>query len=83
MEIFSREIPWEDVTAMQVVLMVGFHKSKLPIPTDAPKWAQDLMEQCFKDAEERPSFSQIIKVLRQVKSSMITEGQRVPDDPRQ
>ncbi len=63
-ELFTGQIPWEEISAMQVVLMVGFHKARLPIPTDSPKWAQELMESCFRAAEERPTFSDIISRLR-------------------
>ena len=70
-ELFTGQIPWEEINAMQVVLMVGFHKSRLPIPKSAPKWAQDLIDSCFQDALERPAFSEIISKLREVKSKTI------------
>ena len=70
-ELFTGKIPWEDVSAMQVVLMVGFHKSRLTIPTNIPAWAAELIEMCFKDADERPSFAEIIAKLRDIKTKLI------------
>lgn len=63
-ELFTGQIPWEEISAMQVVLMVGFHQARLTIPEDAPTWAREMMESCFRAAEARPSFSDIISRLR-------------------
>ena len=64
-EIFTGQIPWEDTNAMQVVLLVGFHNKRLDIPTDIPQAIQDLIQECFGPADERPSFGDIIPRLRQ------------------
>jgi sterile alpha motif and leucine zipper-containing kinase AZK len=64
-EIFTGQIPWEDTNAMQVVLLVGFHNKRLDIPTDIPQTIQDLIQECFGPADERPSFGDIIPRLRQ------------------
>ena len=70
-EIFTGQIPWEDVSAMQVVLMVGFHNSRLAIPEDVPRWAAEIIECCFDQADKRPSFAEIIRKLRDVKTRLI------------
>mmetsp|Transcript_13421 Transcript_13421/g.26753 ORF Transcript_13421/g.26753 Transcript_13421/m.26753 type:complete len:588 (+) Transcript_13421:217-1980(+) len=64
-EIFTGQVPWEDVNAMQVVLLVGFHNKQLEIPTNIPQAIQDLIHECFGPADERPSFADIIPRLRQ------------------
>lgn len=64
-EIFTGQVPWEDVNAMQVVLLVGFHNKRLEIPTNIPQAIQDLIHECFGPADERPSFADIIPRLRQ------------------
>lgn len=63
-ELFTGQVPWEEISAMQVVLMVGFHNARLPLPDDAPSWALEMMASCFGDADDRPSFSDIITRLR-------------------
>ncbi len=70
-EIFTGKIPWEDVSAMQVVLMVGFHNSRLAIPEDVPPWAAEIIECCFDQADKRPSFAEIISKLRDVKTKLV------------
>lgn len=69
-EIFTRKIPWEDVNPMQVIILVGFHDERLPIPTDIPEWASELIRDCFKSAEERPLFRDITGRLRHVLKSL-------------
>ena len=69
-EIFVRKIPWEEVNPMQVIIMVGFHDERLQIPDDIPEWARDLIHDCFKSAEERPLFRDIIVRLRSVRASL-------------
>ena len=69
-EIFVRKIPWEEVNPMQVIIMVGFHDERLQIPDDIPEWARDLIQDCFKSAEERPLFRDIIVRLRAVRASL-------------
>ena len=64
-EIFTGQVPWEDVNAMQVVLLVGFHNKRLEIPANIPQPIQDLIHECFGPADERPSFADIILRLRQ------------------
>lgn len=69
-EIFARKIPWEDVNAMQVIIMVGFHNERLSIPEDVPAWAKSLIQDCFKSADGRPTFRHIISRLRTARASL-------------
>lgn len=55
---------------MQVIILVGFHDERLPIPTDIPEWASELIRDCFKSAEERPLFRDITGRLRHVLKSL-------------
>ena len=74
-EIFTRRVPWEDKNAMQVVLMVGFHNQHLDIPDSVPPWARDIIQDCFKEADSRPSFVEIIPRLRAIVSQLRTESE--------
>jgi hypothetical protein len=62
----SNEEPWHDRSAMQVVGAVGWNKERLPIPSDAPQGMQDLIAACFGEPQLRPSFSDIIPMLKQM-----------------
>ncbi|KAK9808194.1 hypothetical protein WJX73_007130 [Symbiochloris irregularis] len=62
-ELLTNEEPWGDKTAMQVVGAVGWGNARLTIPEDAPEAMRHLIEQCWSDPCQRPSFSDIIKVL--------------------
>jgi tRNA A-37 threonylcarbamoyl transferase component Bud32 len=74
-EIFTRKVPWEDKNAMQVVLMVGFHNQHLEIPDSVPPWARDIIQDCFKEADSRPSFAEIIPRLRAIVSQFQVESE--------
>ena len=42
---------------------MGWANNRLEPPEDCPKIFADLMLSCFKTAEERPSFDEIIQIL--------------------
>jgi sterile alpha motif and leucine zipper-containing kinase AZK len=63
-ELITEEVPWNDRTPMQVILAVGYHKERLVIPSDASKTMQALLQKCFGEPNERPSFEHIIQILR-------------------
>lgn len=63
-EIMTGKIPWEDRNPIQVVLAVAFHNERLEVPTDIPASIQQIIQDCFKESEERPTFENIIRTLR-------------------
>jgi len=54
---------------MRVMWAVAHNGQRLPIPDDAPTPLRDLMAQCFKDAHERPTFREILRILDNIRES--------------
>lgn len=69
-EIWTGKIPWEELNPTQVIITVGFHNERLPIPDDIDDWVRDLIQDCFKRADQRPSFQEIILRLRTARSML-------------
>eukprot|EP00891_Asterochloris_glomerata_P009732 jgi/Astpho2/9732/e_gw1.00149.41.1_t len=64
-ELMTNKEPWGDMTPMQVVGAVGWANKQLPITDDMqPAVLRNLIVQCFKEPQERPSFSDIIGILK-------------------
>jgi serine/threonine protein kinase len=63
-ELLTEQEPWADKSAMQVVGSVGWNGQRLTVPADAPPASQELLTRCFGEAEQRPSFVEIISMLR-------------------
>ena len=55
-ELLTKEEPWGDKSAMQVVGAVGWSEQRLPIPDAAPPALADLITACFGEPAGRPSF---------------------------
>ena len=73
-ELSTGEVPWSEKTAMQVVGAVGFAHERLPVPTNIRPAMQDLMRRCFGPAEDRPSFSEIISILKRQIAAMTPQS---------
>lgn len=69
-ELLSGEEPWSDKSAMQVVGAVGFAGQRLAVPEGTSPALSDLMERCFGEPDDRPSFSEIISILRRQISAL-------------
>lgn len=63
-ELFQNEEPWHDKSAMQVVGAVGWSNERLTVPPDARPAMRALIEACFGEPLGRPSFSDIIPMLK-------------------
>ena len=63
-ELLSGEEPWSDKSAMQVVGAVGFAGQRLSVPEGTSPALANLMERCFGEPLDRPSFSEIISLLK-------------------
>ncbi len=73
-ELQTGEEPWTDKSAMQVVGAVGFANERLPVPEGTKPAMADLMSRCFGTAEDRPSFSEIISLLKRQIVALVTAG---------
>jgi hypothetical protein len=73
-ELHTGEEPWTDKSAMQVVGAVGFANERLPVPEGMKPGLADLMQRCFGPSEDRPSFSEIISILKRQVNVLITAG---------
>jgi len=76
MSLLTGEQPWADKTAMQVVGAVGFSGERLSIPENAKPELRELLIQCFGLPQERPTFSEIITVLKKQVTLTAAGGQR-------
>ena len=65
-EIFTGEEPWSDRTGMQVVGAVGFSGERLLVPESIGGALKGLIQSCFDEPEKRPSFREIISVLKRM-----------------
>ena len=63
-ELFTEQEPWNDRTAMQVVGAVGFSGERLSVPQSIDPSLRQLILQCFGKPNDRPTFGEIISVLR-------------------
>jgi len=70
-ELVSGEEPWMDKTPMQVVGCVGWGNERLPIPENGHPEIRELMRRCFGDQAQRPTFSEIIVILKRVLKDMM------------
>ena len=73
-ELQTGEEPWTDKSAMQVVGAVGFAHERLPIPDGMSPGLGDLMARCFGKPEDRPSFSEIISILKRQMRVLVAAG---------
>jgi len=67
-ELLTQQRPWRGLNPMQIVGKVGIKGDILPMPQhyplDCPKKFINLVENCFKKPEDRPSFAQILQVFK-------------------
>jgi serine/threonine protein kinase len=68
-ELITGEIPWRDMSAVQVVTAVLVKQKKLTFPsTDSP--LQSIAQQCLNtNPSERPTFQEIVTILQQLSRS--------------
>ncbi|OHS92739.1 TKL family protein kinase [Tritrichomonas foetus] len=62
-ELLTGDIPFKDMSPVQIAHAVGKDEERPKIPSDAPKPLSNLIVQCWdKNPANRPSFDQILKV---------------------
>ena len=70
-ELLTGKVPWEGLNAMQVVGAVAFQDKRLAVPEGIHPRIAELMTQCWHSKpSERPSFFDILGVLREVIRAM-------------
>ncbi|GMH39148.1 hypothetical protein BSKO_07046 [Bryopsis sp. KO-2023] len=68
-ELVTGEEPWIDLNPMQVVGAVGYAGQQLPLPETLDPDIVDIIQQCWiRNPQERPSFSEILKMLAPLKA---------------
>jgi serine/threonine protein kinase len=76
-ELMTLKVPWEGSNAMQVVGAVAFQDKRLKVPEGTHPKIAELMTQCWLQTPgERPSFEQILSVLRDVIKEMPVQQPR-------
>ncbi|CAM8994863.1 unnamed protein product [Rhodiola kirilowii] len=74
-ELISGSIPYEDMNPIQAAFAVVSKNLRPAFPKDCPPAMKALIEQCWSsNAEKRPDFWQVVKVLEQFKSSLACDG---------
>ncbi|KAJ4761474.1 protein kinase family protein [Rhynchospora pubera] len=81
-ELCTLQQPWEGMNPMQVVGAVGFQHRRLDIPDNMDPVISDIIRECWQtDSKLRPSFSDIMGVLKPLLKTMPNAQaprQRVP-----
>ncbi|KAI4296757.1 hypothetical protein L6164_036685 [Bauhinia variegata] len=74
-EMLTGTIPYEDMTPIQAAFAVVNKSLRPVIPSSCPPAMRALIEQCWSlQADKRPEFWQIVKVLEQFESSLARDG---------
>ena len=73
-ELVTGEVPFEDMTPVQVAYAVVNKNLRPPIPSDCPTPLRNLMEQCWTaNPDRRPSFFQIVHSLKDLENPLLEE----------
>ena len=74
-EMFTRKIPFEGMSAIQVIGHVGFQGRQLQTPIGIPEQYRELISQCLSiDMDERPTFLDVMEELEELSNSDFTES---------
>jgi tRNA A-37 threonylcarbamoyl transferase component Bud32 len=65
-ELVTLRAPFQDISPLRVIFLVAHRNERLPIPDTCPEDIRHLINMCWKPAEERPSFVEIIEYLERV-----------------
>jgi serine/threonine-protein kinase CTR1 len=68
-ELVTLQKPYEALSPLRVIFVVGQSNARLKIPHDCPPVLRNLIEWCFKDDIDRPSFDQIMEILDDVRTA--------------
>eukprot|EP01127_Copromyxa_protea_P019929 TRINITY_DN6566_c0_g1_i1.p1 TRINITY_DN6566_c0_g1~~TRINITY_DN6566_c0_g1_i1.p1 ORF type:complete len:780 (+),score=135.33 TRINITY_DN6566_c0_g1_i1:51-2390(+) len=62
-EMLTREYPYDGRPPYQVVIAVATQGLKLQTPENIPSCFAEILESCWREAEERPTFGELITIL--------------------
>ena len=65
-ELVTLRAPFQDISPLRVIFLVAHRNERLPIPETCPPNITHLIEMCWKPAEERPTFVEIIEYLEHI-----------------
>lgn len=79
-ELITGSEPWKSLNAMQVVYSVGYSNQQLPLPPGLDGPVVDILKKCWAlDQNERPSFAEILKMLRPLDALPIVTVESMED----
>ncbi|BDA49200.1 probable serine/threonine-protein kinase SIS8 [Coccomyxa sp. Obi] len=73
-ELFTGQVPWNDIGHMQVVGAVGYENRRLEIPDTMHATISDLIRSTWEEPAARPNFSEIIDILKPLQHVMAKAG---------
>ncbi|CAL8464074.1 g3609 [Coccomyxa elongata] len=73
-ELFTGQVPWNDIGHMQVVGAVGYENRRLDIPDTMHATIADLIRSTWQEPADRPNFSEIIDILKPLQHAMAKAG---------
>lgn len=78
-ELLTREMPWGNMPAMQVALLVVNEGKRLVTPEDCDPVLRGLVEKCFASApHDRPDFHEIFATLDNYHKCLVENDARAP-----
>ncbi|KAK9918746.1 hypothetical protein WJX75_006516 [Coccomyxa subellipsoidea] len=73
-ELFTGQVPWHDMSAMQVVGAVGWGNMRLELPESMHPTIASLIKRTWSEPAERPNFGDIIDILKPLQHAMAVAG---------
>jgi len=83
-EILTRQSPFQGLDPMALIFQIGSQHLHPPIPSGCPKVFSSIMAQCWASVpRDRPSFAQILQLLRTAQQQLSNRDLNAPIGPRQ
>lgn len=76
-ELFSGRVPWQGLSAMNIVSIVGNQSKRLTIASHWPSPIKSLLIQCFQPQHHRPKFEDIYRILMALMAERPVVGEPV------
>lgn len=66
-ELVTESIPWDHLSSLQVVGVVGFMDRRLDLPEGLDPLVSSIIHDCWQsDPLKRPSFEEIIRTMKEI-----------------
>lgn len=65
-ELATLQKPYDSLSPLRVIFVVGQTNARLKVPDDCPRVLKNLVEWCFSEDGDRPTFDQIMEILERV-----------------